>query len=58
MLFRSAIANEFGTANRGAKPYLRVSLETQQQTVAELAGLLLAQEIERFKAKNLTTPTK
>ena len=53
-----AIANEFGTANRGAKPYLRVSLETQQQTVAELAGLLLAQEIERFKAKNLTTPTK
>lgn len=52
-----AIANEFGTAKREAKPYLRVSLESQQQTVAELAGMLLAQEIEKFKAKN-SIPTK
>ncbi|NDB59403.1 hypothetical protein EB001_13275 [bacterium] len=50
-----AIATEFGTANRSANPFLRVSLESQQTQVTELAGMLLAQEIAKFKAKNLST---
>lgn len=53
-----AIATEFGTANRSANPFLRVALESQQRQVTELAGMLLAQEIAKFKAKNLSTPTK
>jgi hypothetical protein len=48
-----AIANEFGTATKNAKPYLRVSLESQQQMVTELVGMLLKQEIEKYKATNL-----
>lgn len=53
-----AIATEFGTANRSANPFLRVSLESQQKLVSELVGMLLAQEIEKYKAKNLTTQGK
>lgn len=53
-----AIANEFGTANKSAKPYLRVSLESQQQAVSSLLGNLLKANIEKFKAKNLTTKGK
>ena len=52
-----AIANEFGTANRPAKPYLRVSLESQQSQVTSNLAMLLKQNIEKFKAKNLNTPT-
>ncbi len=53
-----AIANEFGTAKRSAKPFLRNSLETQQQNVSDLVGLLLDQEIRNFISKNPpTTPT-
>ena len=48
-----AIANEFGTAKMAAKPYLRVSLESQQQAVASSLGTILAQNIEKYKAKNL-----
>lgn len=48
-----AIANEFGTAKMSAKPYLRVSLESQQQAVANSLGIILAQNIEKYKAKNL-----
>ena len=48
-----AIANEFGTAKMAAQPYLRTSLESQQQAVASSLGALLAQNIEKFKAKNL-----
>jgi hypothetical protein len=48
-----AIATEFGTANRSANPFLRVSLQSQQQQVSDLVGMLLAQEIEKYKAKNL-----
>jgi hypothetical protein len=47
-----AIANEFGTAKMSGKPYLRISLETQQQTVSELVGMLLDQEIRNFVSKN------
>jgi hypothetical protein len=50
-----AIANEFGTANRSAEPFLRISLETQQQEVSDLVGLLLDQELQRFKMTNTTT---
>jgi len=50
-----AIANEFGTAKRSAKPYLRISLESQQQQVSNLLGNILKINIEKFKAKNPTT---
>ena len=53
-----AIANEFGTANMSAQPFLRVSLESQQQTVSELVGMLLDQEIKNFIAKNPPTTVK
>jgi hypothetical protein len=36
-----------------AKPFMRVSLESQQQTVASSLGRILAQNIEKYKAKNL-----
>jgi hypothetical protein len=49
-----AIANEYGTANRPAKPYLRVSLESQQTSVTATLAMLLKQNIESYKAKNLT----
>jgi hypothetical protein len=52
-----AIASEFGTAHRPANPYLRISLESQQQSVAQLVQILLAKEIERYKAKNITSPS-
>jgi HK97 gp10 family phage protein len=48
-----AIANEFGTAKMSAKPFMRVSLESQKQTVASSLGSILAQNIEKYKAKNL-----
>ena len=48
-----AIANEFGTAKMSANPYLRISLESQQQAVTSLLGNLLKLNIEKFKAKNL-----
>jgi hypothetical protein len=55
-----AIVNEFGTANRAAKPYLRIALQSQQQQVSDLAGLLLDQEIRNYISKNppSTTITK
>jgi hypothetical protein len=53
-----AVATEFGTANRSANPYLRISLESQQQSVAQLVQMLLAKEIEKYKAKNINTSPK
>jgi hypothetical protein len=50
-----AIVNEFGTANRAAKPYLRIALQSQQQQVSDLAGLLLDQEIRNYISKNPPT---
>lgn len=47
-----AIANEFGTANRSAEPFLRVSLESQQREVSDLVALLLDQEIRNFISRN------
>lgn len=49
-----AIANEFGTANMSAKPYLRVSLESQAQAVAAKLNLIIKQKMDAYKAKNLT----
>jgi HK97 gp10 family phage protein len=46
-----AIANEFGTANMGGKPFLRPAMESQSQsTVSSLAGSLRL-ELEKYKAK-------
>ena len=50
-----AIANEFGTANMSAKPYLRVSLESQAQAVAAKLGMIIKQKMDAYKAKKLTT---
>jgi HK97 gp10 family phage protein len=46
-----AIAQEFGTANHPAQPYLRTALESNAQTtVNNLAGIL-ARRIEKFNTK-------
>jgi hypothetical protein len=41
-----------------AKPYLRVSLESQAQAVATRLGFIIKQKIDAYKAKNLTTQGK
>ena len=41
-----AIANEFGTSKRSAKPFLRISLETQQSMVTNLLGMILNKNIQ------------
>lgn len=46
-----AIANEFGTANRGAKPFLRPAMEGQAQTVIELLSITLDQKIRQYRSK-------
>lgn len=43
-----AVANEFGTANRPAKPFLRPALEYQQQHVVELLKLSIDQKIRQY----------
>lgn len=48
-----AIANEFGTVNRQAKPFLRISLESQGQSVTESLGQILKQKIEQYRSKYL-----
>jgi HK97 gp10 family phage protein len=46
-----AIAQEFGTANNPAQPYLRTALESNaQSTISSLADIL-ARRIEKFKTK-------
>lgn len=50
-----AIANEFGTADMSAQPFMRVSLESQAQAVAAKLGLIIKQKMDAYKAKNLTT---
>lgn len=47
-----AVANEFGTANRGAKPFLRPAMEGQAQTVLELLSITLDQKIRQYRSKN------
>jgi hypothetical protein len=48
-----AAANEFGTAKMSAKPFLRISLESQAQAVSATLGQILKQKIEQYKAKNI-----
>ena len=46
-----AIANEFGTANRGAKPFLRPAMEGQAETVLDLLSIMLDQKIRNYRSK-------
>lgn len=48
-----AVANEFGTANMSAKPFMRISLESQSSMVAAKLGEILRQKIEQYRAKNI-----
>lgn len=48
-----AVANEFGTANMSAHPFMRVSLESQSSMVATNLGEILKQKIEQYRAKNI-----
>lgn len=52
-----AISTEYGTAKMPAKPYLRISLESQQMSVIELLGMILHRNIENY-AKKLKTQQK
>lgn len=47
-----AIAQEFGTANHPAQPYLRPALESNAQSTVTRLGEILARRIEQFRAKN------
>lgn len=46
-----AIANEFGTAKRGAKPFLRPAMEGQAQTVIDILSIALDQKIRQYRSK-------
>lgn len=46
-----AIANEFGTANRAAKPFLRPAMEGQAKTVVDLLSILIDQKIRQYRSK-------
>lgn len=48
-----AVAMEFGTKNVSARPFLRVSLESQSSMVSELLGMILKQKIEQYRSKNI-----
>lgn len=46
-----AVANEFGTAKRGAKPFLRPAMEGQAETVLDLLSIMLDQRIRQYRSK-------
>lgn len=46
-----AVASEFGTANRSAKPFMRISLESQAQSVTQRLGEILRQKMENYRRK-------
>lgn len=48
-----AVANEFGTAKRGAKPFLRPAMEGQAETVLDLLSITLAQKIRQYRSKTV-----
>lgn len=48
-----AIANEFGTANRGAKPFLRPALESNAQTVVNSLGDSLKSALTKYRSKKV-----
>jgi HK97 gp10 family phage protein len=47
-----AIAQEFGTADVTAKPFMRPALETQTSTVVSTLGSILKQKIEQYRSKS------
>lgn len=46
-----AVANEFGTARRGAKPFLRPAMEGQAQTVLDILAIAIDQKIRQYRSK-------
>ena len=50
-----AVANEFGTANMNAKPFMRVSLESQSSMVATKLGELINQNIRINQPSSMIT---
>jgi len=45
------VAQEFGTARNGAKPYLRPALEANAQSTVTRLGEILARRIQEFRSK-------
>lgn len=48
-----AVANEFGTANMPAKPFMRPAMESQAMTVSNSLGNIIKQKIEQYRSKSL-----
>ena len=46
-----AIAQEFGTAEVSAQPFMRPALESQASTVVATLGSILKQKIEKYRSK-------
>lgn len=46
-----AIANEFGTVNRPAKPFLRPALEGQSHNVVRQFSMILNNKIQQYRSK-------
>lgn len=46
-----AIAQEFGSARNGAKPYLRPAMESQSQQTATRLGEIIGRRLNQYKAK-------
>ena len=46
-----AIAQEFGSAHNGAKPYLRPALESNAQLVSNELGKIIGEKIQQYRAK-------
>ena len=47
-----AIAQEFGTARNGAKPFLRPAMESQSQQTAKRLGEILGRRLNQYRIKN------
>ena len=47
-----AIAQEFGSARNGAKPYLRPAIESQAPQTAQRLGEILGRRINQYRMKN------
>jgi hypothetical protein len=46
-----AIAQEFGTANNSAHPFLRTSMESQAPETAKRLGEIIGRRLLQYKAK-------
>ena len=47
-----AVAQEFGTGDVAAKPFMRPALESQTASVMASLGLILKQKIEQYRSKS------